>query len=86
MKKWFVYIIQCDDGSFYTGITENIERRFQEHKEGKGGRYTFLHKPLKILFSENFNSLETALRRESQLKGWSRIKKIRLIKSQIQPM
>ena len=77
---WIVYILQCDDGSFYTGITPNLERRFQEHKEGRGGRYTSLHKPLRIVYSENFMTRSDALKRERQIKGWSRQKKENLIK------
>ena len=79
-NKWWVYIIQCKDGSFYTGVTLNIKRRFQEHKEGRGGRYTLLHKPFKIIFSESFNTKQEALKREKQLKGWSRKKKENFIK------
>lgn len=79
MNKWFVYIIRCHDGSFYTGVTPNIKRRFGEHKEGRGGKYTLLHKPLKIVHIEIFNNKKLALNRERQLKGWSRKKKINLI-------
>jgi len=78
--KWIVYILQCNDGSFYTGITPNLERRFQEHKEGRGGRYTSLHKPSRIAYSENFMTRSDALKRERQIKGWSRQKKENLIK------
>jgi predicted GIY-YIG superfamily endonuclease len=80
MKKWFVYILQCKDGSFYTGVTPNLKRRIQEHKEGRGGRYTLLHKPLKIVFSERFYTKTEALKREKQIKGWSHKKKENLIK------
>jgi len=80
MKGWFVYILQCKDGSFYTGVTPNLKRRFQEHKEGKGGKYTLEHKPIKILFSETFNTKQEALNREKQLKGWSHRKKENLAK------
>ena len=76
---WIVYILQCDDGSFYTGITPNLERRFQEHKEGRGGRYTSLHKPLMIAYFENFKTRGNALKRERQIKGWNRQKKENLI-------
>jgi len=86
MSKWFTYIILCRDGSFYTGTTPNIERRFKEHKEGRGGRYTLIHKPLKIVFLEIFNNKKLALKRERQLKGWSRKKKINLIKKFTMPV
>ena len=79
--QWSVYILLCKDNSFYTGITPNLERRFQEHKEGRGGRYTSLHKPLVIAYSENFVTRTDALQRERQIKGWSRKKKESLIKT-----
>mgnify|MGYP001569054255 CR=1 FL=1 len=78
--RWVVYILQCNDGSLYTGITSNLERRFQEHKEGKGGRYTSSHKPLIVEYSEHFATRGDALKRERQIKGWSRQKKENLIK------
>lgn len=77
---WFIYIIRCKDNSLYIGITENLSRRFQEHREGRGGRYTLLHKPLKIEFFEKFVTKQEALKREKQLKGWSHKKKEKLIK------
>ena len=84
IKKWFVYVIECDNGSFYVGVSSNIERRFQEHKEGRGGRYTLLHKPVKIIYSESFDSKKEALKRERQLKGWSHKKKEDLVRFQKQ--
>lgn len=80
MNQWFTYILECSDRSFYTGVTPDIRRRFKEHKEGRGGRYTLSHKPLKILYSEKFNTKQEALKRERQIKGWSRKKKEELIK------
>jgi len=78
---WFTYIIQCKDNSFYTGITSDLQRRFQEHKEGKGGKYTSSHKVLKLMFSESFTTKGEALKREIQLKGWSHQKKENLIRA-----
>ena len=72
---WHLYIIKCVDKSFYVGITSNLERRFREHKEGRGGKYTLHHKPIKIVYSEDFNTKQEALRREKQIKGWSHRKK-----------
>ena len=71
---WFVYILLCDDGSLYTGITNNPSQRLTDHRNGKGGRYTRLHKPLKILLPAPFNwvSKET-----SRLTKRCRRKKIR---------
>ncbi len=73
---WFIYILLCTDGSYYTGATNNLEKRFLEHKSGKGGRYTRSHKPLKLIYSEQFKTKSEALKREIEIKGWSKQKKI----------
>ena len=78
--KWFVYILRCVDNSLYTGSTPNVERRFREHSEGRGGRYTSLHKPKSIAYVEDFEDQKQALKREKQLKGWSREKKEALMR------
>ncbi|OGM76969.1 hypothetical protein A2210_00880 [Candidatus Woesebacteria bacterium RIFOXYA1_FULL_40_18] len=77
---WFTYILLCSDGSFYTGISNNPQQRFLDHKNGKGGRYTRLHKPVKIVYLEQLPDKSIALKREMQIKGWSRIKKENLVK------
>ncbi|MBP7006836.1 MAG: GIY-YIG nuclease family protein [Candidatus Pacebacteria bacterium] len=76
---WFVYILKCEDGSFYTGISNNPERRFLEHKNRKGGHYTSSHKVIEIVYLEECIDKSTALKRERQIKGWSRKKKLLLI-------
>ncbi|MBI2035053.1 MAG: GIY-YIG nuclease family protein [Candidatus Liptonbacteria bacterium] len=77
---WFTYLILCKDNSIYTGITNDLARRFNEHKEGKGGHYTSSHKPIKFLHSEQFETRSAALKREAQIKEWKREKKLNLIK------
>jgi len=74
-----MYIIECDDKSLYTGITNNLDRRFEQHSRGIGSKYTASHKPIKILFSEEYNTRSEALKREWQIKGWSHIKKLNFI-------
>lgn len=74
---WFVYILLCSDQSFYTGSTNNLEKRFLEHKNGKGGRYTRSHLPTKIIYFEKFLTKSEALKREIEIKSWSRFKKIK---------
>jgi len=74
---WLVYIIQCSDGSFYTGASNNLEKRFLEHKNGTGGRYTRSHKVIKIIYSEKFLTKSVALKREIEIKSWSRAAKIK---------
>lgn len=80
---WFVYIILCEDGSLYTGFSPNPQERFEDHKNGKGGRYTRSHKPVRLLFTEQHESKPAALKRESQIKGWGRTKKMRILKLSI---
>jgi len=76
---YFVYILKCADKSLYTGITTNIKRRFAEHKEGKGGRYTRAKRAVKIVHTEEHPNKSSALKREAQIKRWPRQKKLELI-------
>ena len=80
---YFVYIILCSDGSLYTGSSSNPNARFSDHKDGKGGKYTRSHKPVKRVYLEELNSKSDALKRESQIKGWSRAKKITILRLEI---
>lgn len=73
---WFVYILLCKDNSLYTGITKTPEKRFLEHQNGKGGRYTRSHKPVKLVYSEGLANHSEALKRELEIKSWSRARKI----------
>lgn len=77
---WFVYILLCSDNSLYTGSTNNLEKRFLDHKKGSGGRYTRSHKVLKLIYSESYASKSEALKREWQIKKWSRGRKIKNLK------
>ncbi len=76
---YYVYIIRCEDGSLYTGITNDIERRFSEHKNKIGGHYTASHKVQVVTYKEKFETKGEALKREAQIKGWRREKKLDLI-------
>lgn len=73
-----VYILRCEDGSLYTGITTDLERRFNEHRDGKGGAYTRAHKPTQILYSENHPDRSSASKREAEIKKLSRQQKLDL--------
>ncbi|MDP3729869.1 MAG: GIY-YIG nuclease family protein [bacterium] len=77
---YYVYLIQCEDNSIYTGITNDLERRFLEHKNKIGGHYTRAHKVEKVLYTEKYHTRSEALKREAQIKGWRRDKKLSLIK------
>jgi putative endonuclease len=80
---WSVYILYCSDGSLYTGFSNNPDVRLADHKNGKGGKYTRSHKPVKRVYFEQLNSKSEALKRESQIKGWTREKKIKILKLEI---
>lgn len=74
-----VYIILCEDGSYYTGYAENVKARFEQHKQGQGARHTRLHKPQKIVYTEEFESRSEAMKREREIKSFSHSQKQRLI-------
>lgn len=77
---YYIYILLCTGGSFYTGSTNNLEKRFLDHKNGRGGAYTRSHKPIKIVYSEQLPDKSSALKREYQIKSWTRQKKIDVLK------
>ena len=74
---WFVYVLKCEDGTFYTGATNNLEKRLADHKAGKGGRYTRSHKVVKMIYSEKFLTKSQALKKEFEIKKWRRETKIK---------
>ncbi len=79
-KCYLVYILRCSDESYYTGITNNIERRIAEHQTGKSRScYTFKRRPVTLLFVQSFLDVKDAIAFEKQVKGWSRAKKEALI-------
>ena len=80
MKTMYVYILECSDKSFYTGVTNNLERRLTEHEAGTNrNSYTFGKRPLRLMYYEMFSSPKQAIQFEKKIKGWSRIKKQALI-------
>lgn len=78
--KWFVYVLLCADNSLYTGVSPDPQKRFEEHKAGRGGAYTRSHKPVKLLHAERFETKSYALKRELEIKSWTRSEKIKLLK------
>ena len=80
LMSFWVYILHCSDGSYYTGHTDNLEKRLGMHKSGKIAGYTASRLPVKLVFSEQFPTREDALITERRIKGWSRKKKEALIK------
>ncbi len=80
MKTYFVYILKCSDNSYYTGFTNNMDRRLLEHQSGKNTDcYTYDKRPLTLMWIEIFNDVLNAIAIEKQIKGWSRRKKEALI-------
>ncbi len=80
---YFVYILECADGTLYTGITTDTERRFLEHKDGKGGHYTRAHKPVKILYTEEHENRSSALKREAEIKKMPLAEKTELVQGML---
>jgi len=78
---YYVYLIQCEGGSIYTGVTTDLERRFKEHSDKIGGHYTRAHKVEKILYTEEYSTRSEALKREAEIKKFSREEKLNLIEN-----
>lgn len=77
---YFVYLMECADGSLYAGITTDTKRRLAEHKAGVGGRYTSAKKALRIVYTEQHPNRSSASKREAEIKSWRRTKKLALIR------
>lgn len=77
-KKWFVYLLRCGDGSLYCGTTDDVLRRLEVHRSGKGAKYTRGRGPLELVYSEECESYGAALRREYAIKQLPRQEKLRL--------
>jgi len=77
--KWYVYIIECLDGTYYTGLTWRMDLRYDQHHSGLGGAYTARHGVRRIAYIEEHTDFATARKRERQIKDWSRSKKGKLI-------
>ena len=75
---WYVYMLRCADGSLYTGIAADVERRFGEHKSGRGAKYTRSHPPVAVVYREQCSDKGAALRREAAIKKLPRAKKLKL--------
>ncbi|PKK82289.1 MAG: hypothetical protein CVT49_14550 [candidate division Zixibacteria bacterium HGW-Zixibacteria-1] len=76
---WYLYILKCNDGSLYTGVTINIPNRIEKHNAGKGAKYTRSHRPVELVYYEEYETESEARKRERELKGLRRKKKEQLI-------
>lgn len=79
MKTYYIYILKCSDGLTYTGFTNNISRRLEEHQRGSNKNcFTFKRRPIELIFQQEFNDVNQAIYFEKKLKNWSGKKKIAL--------
>jgi putative endonuclease len=80
MKTYYVYILKCKDGTYYTGVTSNLHERIADHKEGTHpNSYTFSRRPIELVFYTVFSSIHNAIESEKQIKKWSKAKKEAMI-------
>ena len=79
MNTWKLYIIRCGDGSLYTGITTDVEKRLEAHRTGKGAKYTRGRGPLELVYCEDCGDHSAALKRELEIKAMTREEKLNMI-------
>ena len=79
----YTYIVECSDGTLYTGWTNNLEKRLEAHNAGKGAKYTKTRRPVKLVYQEQFETKEEAMSREYHIKQLSRKEKMKLMKETI---
>lgn len=77
----YTYILECADGTYYTGWTNNLEKRLNDHNEGKGAKYTKARRPVSLIYYEEFQTKEDAMRREYAIKHMTRSAKVCLIRT-----
>lgn len=82
----YVYLARCADGTLYVGNTSDPTERLRRHNDGDGGRYTKWRRPITLILVEHFETLESALRRERQIKGWTREKKLALAEGDVEKL
>lgn len=81
-NSWKVYILRCGDGTLYTGIAVDVQRRLETHRSGKGAKYTRGRGPLKLVYTEVCTSKSDALKRELQIKGMTKTEKLALLQTE----
>ncbi len=87
MKLSYVYILKCSDGTYYTGVTANLEKRILEHQLGKHkNSYTYLRRPVSVVFYCEFTDVNIAILKEKQIKKWSKVKKEALINNEYEKL
>lgn len=78
---WHLYILKCADGTLYTGITNDLERRIKQHESGQGAKYTRGRAPFKLLYTKKFKTRSAASKKEVEIKKMSRAEKLEIIKA-----
>ncbi len=78
-SAWYVYLLRCHDGTFYTGCTNDLAARERKHNEGRGAKYTAGRRPVQVVYSEVVDSRSAAQAREAEIKRWKRAKKEALL-------
>lgn len=81
IKVNYTYILECKDGTYYTGWTNNLDKRLKDHNEGRGAKYTKARLPVSLIYHEKFQTKEEAMRREYAIKHMTRSEKESLIKA-----
>ena len=77
-ERWYCYLARCRDDSLYAGITTDLKRRAKEHNEGRGAKYTRSRRPVTLVWWERFVTKSAALKRESEVKKWRKLRKEKL--------
>ena len=77
---WYMYMVKCQDDSFYVGMTENIKERIARHNHGKGSAYTRLRRPVRLVYFEQYQNKTEVVQREREVKKFSKVNKEQLIK------
>lgn len=85
-KQYFVYLLQCSDGTLYCGYTDDVEKRVRVHNSGRGAKYTKSRLPVKEVYTETAADKSSALKREAEIKKMPRVKKLELIKEKNQTL
>ncbi|WP_194410071.1 GIY-YIG nuclease family protein [Microbacterium cremeum] len=82
----YMYILQCADGSLYVGSTRHLEHRLAQHNDGEGAAYTRTRLPVSLVYFETFDRVDDAYRREKQVQGWGRAKRLALITGHLEAL
>jgi putative endonuclease len=85
--NYYVYIVECSDGAYYTGVTNDLEGRIKQHNDGENiGSFTYTRRPVLLKYADHFQNINAAIAYEKQLKGWSRKKKEALFVNDIEKL